>query len=150
MSLTSLPSANEVCEGCVFTPVCHYVHGGGWGCLGPGPGRRVCLGVSRSRPGVVQGQAQGCVYPGGCPGPGPGPGGCPGPGCVSQHALRQTPHSRWLLLQTVRILLECSLVLNCFRTYPCLFLSCLLSFLIGLSYLLDCSLKSIIRIWYTF
>ena len=24
-----LPPANEVCEGSVFTPVCHSVHGGG-------------------------------------------------------------------------------------------------------------------------
>ena len=24
-----LPPANEVCEGYVFTPVCHSVHGGG-------------------------------------------------------------------------------------------------------------------------
>ena len=71
-------------------------------------------GVSRPRPrrGV-------CL--GGCPGPSPGPGegvcpggGCPGPdpgGGVSQHALRQTPPSRQLLLQTVRILLECILVI---------------------------------------
>ena len=27
--MSSLPSANEVCEGYVFTPVCHSVHGGG-------------------------------------------------------------------------------------------------------------------------
>ena len=50
----------------------------------------------------------GGVCPGGCPGP--------GPGGVSQHALRQTapppPSSRWLLLRTVRILLECILVVN--------------------------------------
>ena len=53
-----LPSAIEVFEGYVFTPVCHSVHGGG--CPGPIPG----------------GSAQG-----GCPGPGP-VGGCPGPGGV--------------------------------------------------------------------
>ena len=74
-----LPSAIEVCEGYVFTPVCHSVHR--WG---------------------VQAKAQGGLLGGGCPGPGPvggcpGPGpvgGCPGPGpggCVLQHALRQTP-----------------------------------------------------------
>ena len=34
----------------------------------------------------------------------------PRPGGVSQHALRQTPPSRRLLLQAVRILLECILV----------------------------------------
>ena len=50
------------------------------------------------RRGGVQAQAQGGVYPGGCPGPGMGGGvgwGCPGPGPggVSQHALRQTPPS---------------------------------------------------------
>ena len=44
------------------------------------------------------------------PGPGGGdPGPCPA-GCVSQHALRQTPPSIRLLLRTVRILLECILV----------------------------------------
>ena len=30
-----LPSAYEVCEGYVVTGVCHSVHGGGGGCLGP-------------------------------------------------------------------------------------------------------------------
>ena len=48
--------------------------------------------------------------------PGPHPGGSPGPhlegvskarpGGVSQHALRQTPPGRWLLLRAVYILLE--------------------------------------------
>ena len=32
---------------------------------------------------------------------------------VSQHVLRQTPHSRQLLVRAVRILLECILVLKC-------------------------------------
>ena len=35
---------------------------------------------------------------------------CGGGVCVSQHALKQTPPSRWLLLQAVCILLECTLV----------------------------------------
>ena len=68
-------------------------------------------GVSRPRPrGVsaweVSGPGPGGVYPGGCPGPGV---------CVTPHALRQTPPtpSRRLLLQMVRILLECILVGKC-------------------------------------
>ena len=108
-----LPSANEVCEGYVFTRVCHSVHGGG---------------VSRPRPrgevgwsgqGGVQAQAREVVSR---PRPRPwvvvsrprsGYWGCPGPGqgvCVSQHVLRQIPPSRRLLLLMVRILLECILV----------------------------------------
>ena len=52
--------------------------------------------------------------------PGPHPGGSPGPhlggvsrltpGGASQHALRQTPPPRWLLLRAVCILLECIFV----------------------------------------
>ena len=92
VQLIFLPSANEVCEGYVFTRVCHSVQlGGGGGALGPDPGGRLgglAGGVSRPIPrGVVGG-------PGRKGGLGPGPGGCPGPGlgvvCVSQHALRQT------------------------------------------------------------
>ena len=70
-----LPSANEVCEGYVFTRVCHSVHGGG--CLGPDPGGRL-------------GGLAGCV----CPGPYPGgrlgglasgdPGPCLGGGVQAQ------------------------------------------------------------------
>ena len=38
MSNTFLPSANDVCEGYVFTHVCYSVHGaGGGGALSPGP-----------------------------------------------------------------------------------------------------------------
>ena len=76
-------------------------------------------GVSRSRPrGEVGGSARGISRPrpGGFPGPGPGLS-RPRPrprGCVSQHALRQTPPGRRLLLWTVRILLECILVQNYF------------------------------------
>ena len=114
--------------------------GEGGGCLGPGPGGVSAWGCQG--PGLgwgVQGQAQGCVCPGGCPGPGPegcpgpgpGPGGCPGLGCVSQHVLRQTTPSRWLLLWTVRILLECILVLNCFRIYSCLSLAVSCHFWLG-------------------
>ena len=110
-----LPPANEVCEGYDFTPVCHSVHRG---CLGPGPGGRLVGpvggvytqtrgggwgsggGMSRHAPwwGDVQAQAQGVqAQPW---------------GGVSQHALRQTPPSRQLLLRAVRILLEC-IVVHC-------------------------------------
>ena len=73
----------------------------GWGCLGPGPGGG--LGVW---PRGVQAHTRGGF-------PGPDPGGCPGPGPeggVSQHALRQTPPNRRLLLRAVRILLKCIVV----------------------------------------
>ena len=55
-----LPPANEVCEGYVFTRVCHSVH----------------RGVSRPRPRVEVG----AVWLGGCPGPHPG--GPGGRGCI--------------------------------------------------------------------
>ena len=83
-----LPSANEVCEGYVFTPVILSTGGGGVsrprprGCLPRGVSRprpRKCLpggGVSRPRPGGFQAQGVSRPRPG---------------GCVSQHALRQTP-----------------------------------------------------------
>ena len=63
----------------------HTCGGGGWGSG---------WGVSRPTPRGVKAHTQA-----GCPGPGP-------EGGVSQHALRQSPHSRWLLLWAVRILLE--------------------------------------------
>ena len=86
-----LPPANEVCEGYVFTRVCHSVH----------------RGVSRPRPRVevgggsgwgegVQAHTRGVQEGGG----------------VSQHALRQTPPSRRLLLRGVCILLQCILVIT--------------------------------------
>ena len=70
------------------------------------------------------------VWPGGSPGPHRGEGvprptpegvsrptsrgvSRPTPRGVSQHALRQTPPSRQLLLRAVRILLECILVIAC-------------------------------------
>ena len=56
-------------------------------------------GVSRPTPGGVS-----RFTPRGLSRPTPG-----GGGCVSQHALRQTPHE-WLLPRAVRILLECILV----------------------------------------
>ena len=94
-----LPSANEVCEGYVFIRVCHSVRGGG----SPDP------------------------YPGG--GWGSGRGGLQAQvGGVSQHALKQTPPSRRLLLQTVHILLECILVSECNQI---LFATGLLHFLTG-------------------
>ena len=75
-------------------------------------------GVSRSRPGGVSRPTSGGVSrltPGGglqahtrgSPEPHPQGVSMPTPG-VSQHALRQNP--KWLLLQTVCILLECTLV----------------------------------------
>ena len=113
-----LPPANEVCEGYVFTHVCHSVHIGGGGipaciaggipaclaaCLG-GVVSQHALQVSSLTPrGKLRGLARGVFRPTsrGSPGPhprgvspGPHPGGFPGPhlgGCVSQHALRQTP-----------------------------------------------------------
>ena len=62
------PPANEVCEGYVFTPVCHSVQRGR--CLGPGPGGRLgglARGVSRPRPrGEVGGSGWGSrLTPGG-------------------------------------------------------------------------------------
>ena len=96
------------------------------------PGR-----VSRPTP---KGEVEGDLAGGGSPGPHPRgklrgygqgvsrptpkgklrgiwPGGSPGHtwGGLSQHALRQTPPPRWLLLRTVRILLECSLA----KTHVC-------------------------------
>ena len=104
MNLTYLPTADEVCEGYVFTRVCHSVHrGGAWSreALDPGgawsqggvwsrgvPGARGfgprwgawSLGVPGPEEGLVLG---GCLVPGdawsqGVPGPVqgvPGPGG---------------------------------------------------------------------------
>ena len=82
------------------------------GCLGPGPG-----GGWGVWPGGVQAQAWG-VCPGGCPGPHPGwrvfrP--RPGWGCFPACTEADTPApSRRLLLRTIRIPLECILVLNMF------------------------------------
>ena len=94
MSNILLPSANKVCEGYVFTSVCHFVHGGvsrsipsgtlgglAGGSPGPYPG-----GTLRGLPGVVHGPIQ-------REGVGESGWGSPGPcgGLVSQHELRQTP-----------------------------------------------------------
>ena len=78
------------CEGYVFTGVCLSTGGV------PGPGGVPVPGGSASG---------GCLLPGRVP----APDGCLvwGFGLVSQHALRQTPRERRLLLRTVRILLEC-------------------------------------------
>ena len=86
LTLVLLPSVNEVCEGYVFTPICHSVYrgvsrptprgevgGSGWG---------VCLGGVQAQEWEVSG-----------PGLGGGPG--LGRGDLPQHALRQTyppPH----------------------------------------------------------
>ena len=84
-----LPSANEVCEGYVFTPV--ILSTGGGGCLGPGP-EGVC-------PGGCPGPGPESVCLGeGCPGLGLGgsrPRGCPGPGpggvCIPACTEADTP-----------------------------------------------------------
>ena len=58
------------------------------------------------------------------PGGVPVPRGVPGPGgLVSQHALRQTPRKRWLQLRTVRILLECILVILYVHGSSCIYQS---------------------------
>ena len=81
-----LPPANEVCEGYVFTPVCHSVHRAGCQGLGGGWGVSLWGGVSRPRPkGRLGDLAGGGVVSR------PRPGGSPGTGGVSQHALRQKP-----------------------------------------------------------
>ena len=81
-----LPPANEVCEGYVFTRVCHSVRGGV---------SQHALQVSRPTPkGEVEGSGRG----GACCG------GVPTLGGV---------FPRWLLLRAVRILLECILVCVC-------------------------------------
>ena len=71
-------------------------------------------GVSKPTPkGDVEGSGWGVSRPTPRGSPGPHPGGVSRPrpwGEVSQHALRQTPPSRRLLLWAVRILLECILV----------------------------------------
>ena len=81
-----LPPANEVWGKVIIfvAPVCHSVHGGG------GVVSQYALQVSRPTPrgggGEVEVSGLGGVSR-------------PTPGGVSQHALRQTPPSRWLLLQ---------------------------------------------------
>ena len=91
-----LPSINEVAEMlCFYTclPFCPWGVSAQGGVQAPGPGA-----VSR---------------------PSPRPRGCTGPGGVSQHALRQTPPSRQLLLRMVHILLECILVFYCGHPIHC-------------------------------
>ena len=98
-----LPPANDVCEGYVFTRVCHSVHGGGFNLQAH-----------------TNGGGSWGVWPGGSPGPHPG--GSPGPHgggggfapacCIPACTEADTPlPSRRLLLQAVPILLECILVL---------------------------------------
>ena len=90
-----LPSAIEVCEGYVFTPVCHSVHRGGVQAKAQGG---LLRGVSRPRPSggrVSRPRPRGvCI-------------------AACTEANTPPPPSRRLLLRTVRILLECILVLNC-------------------------------------
>ena len=118
-----LPRANDVCEGYVFTGVCHSVHGEGGGipaCLAGLWGRGgipACLAGLQAH---TQGRSWG-VWPGGSPGPHPGgswgvwPEGVsrPTPGGSPACTEADIPHpSRRLLLRAVRILLECILVVN--------------------------------------
>ena len=70
VQLIFLPSANEVCEGYVFTRVCHSVHGG-WGVPRPRPRGEVGgSGWGVSRP-IPRGEVGGLAGEG-CPGPYPG------------------------------------------------------------------------------
>ena len=114
-----LPPATKLGQGNIFRRVCKEFCSGG---------RRVAsqhaLQVSRPTP---RGGSW-VVWPGGSPDPHPGgklrslAGGGLHPGGsqahtqgVSQHALKQTPPRRQLLLQAVRILLKCILVPGLFR-----------------------------------
>ena len=125
-----LPPANQVCEGCVFTRVCHSIHRGRGGipaCIAGGiPVRLAGLGgggVSRPTPrGEVEGSGRGGLQAhtwGGFPGPHPGgvsrpiprgvsPGPHPGGVYPSMHWGRP-PHGQ-LLPWVVHILLDCILV----------------------------------------
>ena len=81
-----------------------HTHGGGcvvWvgGSKGPHPGGRLGGLAGGRLQAHTQGVSRSTRGGGGSPGPGLG-------GGVSQHALRQTPPSRWLLLREVNILLE--------------------------------------------
>ena len=89
-------------QGNIFRSVCQEfcLQGGILACIAGGI--PACLAGIQ---GVSPGPQPGGIWPGGSPGPHPG-GGC---GCVSQHALRQTPRG-WLLLLAVCILLECIFV----------------------------------------
>ena len=82
--ITFLPPANEVCEGYVFTPVCHSVHRGSvpgpggvwsWGVPGPGGfGPRGCLVRGGLVPACLAGfqaHTQGGSWGGSGPGPHP-------------------------------------------------------------------------------
>ena len=55
MSFTYLPPANEVCEGYVFTGVCHSVHGEGRAWLLPGGHAWLLWGACMAAPGGVHG-----------------------------------------------------------------------------------------------
>ena len=99
---------------CFYT--CLSVHREG-GSPGPHQGWRLkglAGGISRPTPEVeVEGSGWGSLQThtwGGCPDPHPGGVQAQGWGGISQHALRQTPPSRWLLLWVVHILLERILV----------------------------------------
>ena len=119
---------NEVCEGYVFTRVCHSVHRGWYPSMPCSGGwlSQHALQVVSQHP-LQQGGLQAHTH-GGSPGmdPGPHPGGAPGPhpgkgspgphlgeGCIPActEADLPPPHGR-LLPRVVRILLECILVVH--------------------------------------
>ena len=92
----------------IFSEACvkNSVHGGEGG-PSPHPGRKL-WGLARGLQAHTQGKLRGLAGRGLFPGPHPG--GFQAQGGVSQHALRQTPPSRQLLLRAVCMLLECILV----------------------------------------
>ena len=128
--MSFLPPTNKVCEGYVFTHVCHSFcsQGGGIPACTAG-GIPACLaGLQAHTRGEVEGSGQR-----GSPGSQlgglqahswgvsrPTPGGCPGPhlrGYPSMYWGRHPPPSRQLLLWAVCILLECISVFCCFRRF---------------------------------
>ena len=107
---------------CFYT--CLSVHGRWGGVSRPRPGGEVGgsgQGVPRPRPGgevggLVRGVSRSTTG-GGVLRPTAEGMSRPSRGGVSQHALRQTPPSRRLLLRVVRILLECILVKYIFQNF---------------------------------
>ena len=98
-----LPPATKLGQGNIFRRVCKEFCS--WGVVS-----QHALQVSRPKPrGGVEGSGLG-----GSPGLHPGGSQAHTHG-VSQHALKQTPPRRQLLLQAVRILLKCILVPGLFR-----------------------------------
>ena len=101
-----LPPSNEVCEGYVFTRICHSVHGGGGGYPS-----MPCKVVSQHALQVSGGVSR----------PTPGGEGSPGPhraGCITACTEADPPRGR-LLPRAVRILLESILVFILFFHTDC-------------------------------